>query len=49
MAGTSAGKVEYFPVSLKSITPAIPVKDEDKLHLIEDLTKMGCEGLILAP
>ena len=49
MAGTSAAKVEYSPVSLKSVTPAIPMKDEEKLHLIEDLTKMGCEGLILAP
>ena len=40
---------EFFPVSLKSIIPIIPVKDEEKLHLVEDVTKMGCEGLILEP
>ena len=49
MVGTRAVKVEFFPVSLKSVAPIIPKNDEDKLHLVEDLTKMGCEGLILEP
>ena len=49
MVGTSAVKTEFFPVSLKSVAPVIPMKDEEKLHLVEDLTKMGCKGLILEP
>ena len=27
----------------------IPVKDEEKLYLVEDLRKMGYEGLLLEP
>ena len=42
-------KIEFLLDSLKSIALAIPIKDEEKLHLMEDLTKMGCEGLILEP
>ena len=49
MAGTSAVKTEFLPVSLKSVALVIPVTDEEKLHLVEDLTKMGCKGLILEP
>ena len=49
MAGTSAVKTEYLPISLKSVTPVIPEKDEEKLQLVEDLAKMGCEGLLLEP
>ena len=49
MAGTSAVKIEFFHVSLKSIALVIPVKDKEKLHLVEDLTKMGYKGLILEP
>ena len=49
MAGTSTVKTEYHLVSLKSITPIIPRKDEEKLQLVEDLAKMGCEGLLLEP
>ena len=48
-AGTSAVKVEFIPVSLKSVFPVILRKDEEKLHLVDDLTKMECEGLILEP
>ena len=48
-AGTNAMKVEFIPVSLKSVFPVIPRKDEEKLRLVDDLTKMGCEGLILEP
>ena len=46
-AGTSVVKVEFILVSLKSIYLAIPKKDKEKLQLVDDLTKMGCEGLIL--
>ena len=49
MARTSAVKTEYHSVSLKSITLIIPRKDEEKLHLVEDLAKMGCKGLLLEP
>jgi len=49
MAGTSAVKTEFFPVSLKSVAPILPKKDEKKTQLIDDLTKMGCEGLLLEP
>ena len=49
MAGTRVVKTEFLLVSLKSLAPVIPVKDEKKLHLVEDLTKMGCKGLILEP
>ena len=40
-------KIELYPVSLKSVAPAIPGNDEEKKILIEDFTKMGCEGLLL--
>ena len=49
MAGTSAVKTEYLSVSLKSVIPIIPGKDEEKLQLVEDLAKMGCEELLLEP
>ena len=49
MAGTSTIKMKYHPVGLKSITPVIPRKDEEKLQLVEDLAKMGCEWLLLEP
>ena len=42
-------KVELYLVSLKSVAPVIPKNDEEKEMLIEDLTKMGCEGLLLEP
>ena len=49
MVGTSAVKTKYHPISLKSVIPVIPRKDEEKLQLVEDLPKMGCEGLLLEP
>ena len=49
MAGSSAAKVEFRPVRLKSINPVIPGKDHEKEQLVEDLERMGCEGLILQP
>ena len=49
MAKARCIKVELYPVSLKSVAPAIPKNDEEKKMLIEDLTKMGCKGLLLEP
>ena len=49
MVGTSTVKTEFLPVSLKSVAPVLLVKDKEKLHLVEDLTKMGYKGLILEP
>ena len=49
MAKVGHVKVELHPVSLKSVTPAIPRKDREKEMLVEDLTKMGCKGLLLEP
>jgi hypothetical protein len=31
MAGTSVAKVEFLPVSLKSINPVIPENDHEKM------------------
>ena len=49
MARAGAVKVELHPVSLKSVIPVMPGKDEEKLQLVEDLTKMGCKCLLLEP
>ena len=49
MAKAVQVKVELYPVSLKSVAPAIPKNDAEKDLLIEDLTTMGCEGLLLEP
>ena len=49
MARTNAVKTEYHLVSLKFVIPVILGKDEEKLQLVEDLAKMGCEGLLLEP
>ena len=49
MAGTSTHKVEYLPVSLKAVVPIIPTAEDEGNQLIEDLTKMGCEGLLATP
>ena len=47
MAKAGHIKVELYPVSLKSVAPVIRGNDEEKKMLVEDLTKMGCEGLLL--
>ena len=49
MAKAGRIKVELHPVSLKSITLAIPGKENEKEMLVEDLTKMDCKGLLLEP
>ena len=42
-------KVEVHPMSLKSMTPIVPKDNKEKELLVEDLTKMGYEGLLLEP
>ena len=42
-------KVEVYPVSLKSVIPIVAKDNKEKELLVEDLTKMGCEGLLLEP
>ena len=49
MAKAVQVKVELYPVSLKAVAPAIPKNNAEKDILIEDLTTMGCEGLLLEP
>ena len=48
-AGKSAVKVELHLVSLKAVAPAIPKNEAEKDMLIEDLTTIGCEGLLVEP
>ena len=42
-------KVEVHPVSLKSVIPVVPKDNKKKELLVEDLTKMRCEGLLVEP
>ena len=49
MAATRAVKVELPSVSLKSVTPLFPKNKEEKEQLVEDLTLMGCKGLLAEP
>ena len=38
MAKASAVKVDLPSVSLKSVSPIVPKKEEEKIQLVEDLT-----------
>ena len=49
MAGTSSAKAEMQPVSLRSVPAIVPMDEEEKQQLADDLTKMGCEGLLPKP
>ena len=40
---------EQVPIPLKNVAPAIPKKETEMKELIEDLTWMGCEGLLTKP
>ena len=40
---------EPHPVSLKSMIPAVSKDEAEKLLLIEDLTRIGCEDLFTHP
>ena len=49
MAKAGRFKVELYPISLKSVALAISKNNKEKKMLVEDLTKMGCKGLLLEP
>ena len=49
MVGASSVKAESRPVSLRSVPVVVPTKEEEKQQLADDLTKMGCEGLLAEP
>ncbi len=36
-------------IKLKKVVPVIPTTELEKTQLMEDLTKMGCEGLTVKP
>ena len=49
MAGISSVKAETRLVSLRSIPAIVPTNEEEKQQLADDLTRMGCEGLLAEP
>ena len=49
MAKAGIVKVELPSVSLKSVTLVVPKNNEEKEQLVEDLTCMGYEGLLVEP
>ena len=49
MARTCVVKVELPPISLKSVNPVVPKDKKEKEQLLEDLTRMGCKGLLAEP
>ena len=40
-------KIELHLVNLKSVIPVLPKDEKEKELLVEDLTRMGCEGLLV--
>ena len=49
MGRTGTIKVEMHPVSLKSAVPGVLKDEGEKRQFVEDLTRMGCEGLLVQP
>jgi hypothetical protein len=52
MGKTAAEKAKQeFPgsISLRMVVPGVPTSEEEKAHLEEDLTQMGCQGLLARP
>ena len=41
--------MEQVLIPLKNVSPAIPKKESELKELIEDLSRMGCEGLLAKP
>jgi hypothetical protein len=37
---------EEMPIPLKNVSPAVPEKESELEELIDDLRRMGCEGLL---
>ena len=42
-------EIEQVSIPLKNVSPAIPKKESELKELIEDLSRMGCEGLLAKP
>ena len=42
-------KVEQVSIPLKNVSHVIPKSEAELKELIEDLTRMGCEGLLAKP
>ena len=40
---------EQVPIPLKNVSPAIPKRKSELKELIEDFSRMGCEGLLAKP
>src|SRR5665811_1605460 len=49
MASSSQVKMEQRAVSLRSVPAVVPTDEQEKQQLADDLTKMGCEGLLAEP
>ena len=49
MGKTGAVKVEVPFVSLRSVVPVVSKDEGEKRQLVEDLIRMGCEGLLVQP
>ena len=49
MGKTEAVKLEMHFVSLRSVCPFVPKDEEEKRLLVEDLTWIGCKGLLAQP
>ena len=47
--GVCAVKLEIPSVSLQTVAPSISQDKEEKEQLLQDLTRMGCEGLLKEP
>ena len=48
-AGVRVVKLEVPYVSLHTVAPSIPQDKVEKEQLLQDLTRMGCEGLLKEP
>ena len=47
MEKTGVVKVEVPSVSLRSVVPVVPIDEGKKRQLVEDLIRMGCEGVLV--
>jgi hypothetical protein len=42
-------EVEHVPIPLRNVSPAIPKSESELKELVEDLTWMGCNGILAKP
>jgi hypothetical protein len=40
---------EQVPIPLKNVSPAVPKNDFELKELVEELRRMGCDGLLRKP